>query len=91
MVEKIKFGTLYMDGQPQEVGGWYPTDEPALGLGNTVPGKEITWLKSGNIYIAEQCLITFISFNNIAYWGYSEPVNMKIDGRLARIRLLNIG
>ena len=45
MVEKIKFGTLYMDGQPQEVGGWYPTDEPALGLGNTVPGKEITWLK----------------------------------------------
>ena len=46
MVEKIKFGTLYMDGQPQEVGGWYPTDEPALGLGNTVPGKEITWLKS---------------------------------------------
>ena len=58
MVEKIKFGTLYMDGQPQEVGGWYPTDEPALGLGNTVPGKEITWLKSGNIYMLSRREVT---------------------------------
>lgn len=91
MVEKLKFGTLYMDGQPQEVGGWYPSNEPALGLGNTVHGKEITWLKSDDIYIAEQCLINFISFNNIARWGYTEPVKMNIDGRLATIRLLNVG
>lgn len=80
MVEKLKFGSLYMDGQPKEVGGWYPSNEPALRLGNTVPGKEITWIKSGDIYIAEQCLISFISFNNIARWGYTEPVKMNIDG-----------
>lgn len=91
MVEKLKFGSLYMDGQPKEVGGWYPSNEPALRLGNTVPGKEITWIKSGDIYIAEQCLINFISFNNIARWGYTEPVKMNIDGRLATIRLLNVG
>ena len=54
MVEKLKFGSLYMDGQPKEVGGWYPSNEPALRLGNTVPGKEITWIKSGDIYI---CLL----------------------------------
>lgn len=38
MVEKLKFGTLCMDGQPQENGGWYPTSEPSIRLGNTVPG-----------------------------------------------------
>lgn len=99
------FGTFYLhkDSFPQPVpkvnmpqtrGGDIPVYEAGreFGLGDTVPGMEIPWVKPDGmeIFVSQKVLLCKVSWNNINACGLlSKPV--MIDGKLYRCRLPYIG
>ena len=79
---------------PQTRGGDIPVYEAGreFGLGDTVPGMEIPWVKPDGmeIFVSQKVLLCKVSWNNINACGLlSKPV--MIDGKLYRCRLPYIG
>ncbi len=84
-----KFGSLYFDGQPVDVGSRY--DEEVITFGDTVPGKEITWVEVNGLLIADRCVCVNISWLQLSQMGYTFGREVTIDGRKYLCRLLKVG
>ena len=85
-----KFGSLYFDGQPKEVGVSYNNE--AISLGNTVPGKEISWVKlQSGLLIADRCVCDDISWEQMGWKSLVFGTLITIDGKTYWCRCLKVG
>ena len=90
MVEVVKLGSLYFDGQPQEIG--VPYNGKRLLFGDTVSGKEISWARLQNgLLIAGRCVCTEISWEQLHEEGFVFGAPITIDGETYLCRCLRVG
>ena len=64
MANIIKLGSLYLDGQPVEIGADYAPGQ-SIEVGKTIPGKEISWVVVNEMLIADRCILTHVSWNDL--------------------------
>ena len=64
MANIIKFGSLCLDGFPVNVGTEYKPGQ-AIKIGETTPGKEISWVVVNNLLIADHSILTGISWDDL--------------------------
>ena len=90
-----KFGTLMLHGAPMpvpqkpfyrgDVIGFNGTD---FEIGNTVEGKELTWLKLGNIWVCDRNILACVSWDKLNEKGYVFGKEITIDGHRYKVRCL---
>lgn len=85
----IKMGSLYFDGSPVNPGRHYHGRR--FSFGNTVPGKELQWVDTGELLVADRCVCTYISWDDIDYYGYIFGRPVVIDGKAYWCRSLKCG
>lgn len=94
MITRWKFGTVYFNGDPASPGATIPptADIRSVSVGDTVPGDEIRWVLVNRLFIADRCILTGVSWDNLADSNVAVGHNgISIDGLLYRIRLLKLG
>lgn len=90
-----KFGTLMLHGMPMpvpqkpfykgDVIGFNGTD---FEIGDTVEGKELTWLKLGNIWVCDRNILAGVSWDTLNAKGYVFGKEVTIDGHQYKLRCL---
>ena len=89
MAKKRTMGSLYFDDHPTTVGSRYDGQE--LTIGDTIPGKEITWVEVNGLLIADRCVCVNISAEQLDDLGFTKGKTITIDGRQYLCRLLKVG
>ena len=89
MAKKRTMGSLYFNDHPVAVGSEYDSQE--LDIGNTVPGKEITWVEVNGLLIADRCVCVNISAEQLDSLGFTAGKTINIDGHKYMCRLLKVG
>lgn len=89
-MEKVKFGTILVDGWVAEPGSYCGTSAD-VSIGDTVPNLELTWLKHRGLLIADQCACTNISWDELNHAGLIWGRPVRIDGRYYLCRSLSVG
>lgn len=91
MIIRTNFGSAYCNGLSMRVGAFvtqnYKVD--SLSIGETIRGKEIQWVLVNGLFIADRCILTGISWdqleaNDLVYGN----TKISIGGFEYRIRLL---
>ena len=90
MANAIKLGSLYLDGSPVEIGAEYVTGQ-SIKVGKTVPGKEICWVAVNGMLIADRCLLTHISGDDLDAQGLVFGKEIIVQGFRFKVRLLKVG
>lgn len=90
-----KFGTLRILGMavpaPQkpyykgDILGYNGTD---FEIGNTVAGKEITWLKLGDLWVCDRNILQGVSWETLNEKGLVFGKEVEIDGEKYKLRIL---
>lgn len=94
-MKTIKLGTLQIKGTPFPVpteptlgGDMIGHNRPDIGIVDTVPGMEITWLEiEPGIYICDRNLIHYISWDTLNVAGLVAGKEVTIDGQKYLLRL----
>ena len=89
MAEIVNLGSLYLNGQPKDLGVEYHGE--VLSFGNTIPGKTIPFVKWGNLLVAARCVCTNISWEQLKKNGYIFGRLVKIDRGPYLCRSLKVG
>lgn len=89
MANIIKLGSLYLDGHPVEIGTEYVPGQ-TIRIGDTITGKEISWVAVNGILIADQCLLTYISWKDLDAQGFVFGKEIAAQGFKFKIRLLKV-
>ena len=89
MAKKRTMGSLYFNDHPVAVGSEYDSQE--LDIGNTVPGKEITWVEVNGLLIADRCVCVNISARQLENMGFTKGEPITIGGQRYLCRLLKAG
>lgn len=89
-MEIIKVGSLYSDGEVVQPGSACP-GRVSIGLGNTVPGMELQWVKDGDRLVANRCACVAISWQELDDHGYIFGWPVSIDGKPYLCRSLEVG
>lgn len=90
MANMIRMGSLYLDDQPILPLVEFQQDQ-AIGIGKAVPGKEITWVLVNGILIADQCLLSNISWDDLNTQGLIFGKEVSIGGLRYTLRSLRVG
>ena len=90
MANIIKLGSLYLDGHPVEMGAEYVPGQ-TIRIGDTITGKEISWVPVNGMLIAGHCLLTYISWKDLDAQGFVFGKEITIQGFRFKIRLLKVG
>lgn len=67
MAAIVSMGSLYFNGQAKAVGVSYNGE--TISFGDSVPGKEIQWVNANGLLIADRCLCTNISWEQLDTQG----------------------
>lgn len=80
MPEILKLGTLYIEGEPVSSGTSFCNKEGEITIGNTVSGKELSFLKLHGKYVATDNIYKDVPWAQLAQYDcvYGKKVN--IDG-----------
>ena len=89
MAEIIKLGSLYFGGQPQKIGTKYNGER--ITLGPAAAGKEIQWVKANGLLIADRCVCTDISWEQLDDQGLVFGTLIQIDETTYLCRCLTVG
>lgn len=89
MAEIIKLGSLYFGGQPQKIGTKYNGER--ITLGPAAAGKEIQWVKAHGLLIADRCVCTDISWEQLDDQGLVFGTLIQIDETTYLCRCLTVG
>ena len=89
MAEIVNLGSLYLNGQPKDLGVEYNGE--VLSFGNTIPGKTIPFVKWGELLVASQCVCSNIRWEQLNKAGYILGRPVKIDGVPYLCRSLKVG
>lgn len=93
-MDELKFGSFYIDGRPE-------LSEVCLDLrfshttniftGDTVKGREMPWVKLGDLFVATKCACSGISWSDLNKYGYIFGYPVQVDGRPYLCRSLQVG
>ena len=89
MANIIKFGSLCLDGFPVNVGTEYKPGQ-AIKIGETTPGKEISWVVVNNLLIADHSILTGISWDDLNANGLVFGKEISAGGFRFTERLLRV-
>lgn len=89
--EIVKFGSLCIDSWPVKAGSRCTSDSSPLAIVDTVPGREIQWVRVGGMLVADRCVCTNISWSRLAKLGYISGNLLQIDGERFLCRSLKLG
>lgn len=64
MANIIKLGSLHLDGHPVEIGTEYVPGQ-TIRIGDTITGKEIYWVVVNGMLIADRCILTNTSWDDL--------------------------
>lgn len=90
MANILKLGSLYLDDRPVEIGGNYSPDQIIM-LGETIPGKEASWVVVNGMLIANRCMLVNIRWDDLAEQGLVFGKEITVQGFGFKIRLLKVG
>lgn len=90
MANIIKLGSLYLDGRPANAETEYKPSQ-AISIGETIPGKEISWVAVNGIFIADRCILRDISWDNLFVQCLVFGKEITIGGFLYDLRLPLVG
>lgn len=89
-MEKRVFGTVYFDDMPVDVGS--PLSEgKKFSIANSFHEKTIRWIKAGPFLVADRCVCTNISWNELDELGLVHGAPVQIDGQTYQCRCLQAG
>ena len=86
----IKLGSIYLNGHPVKIGTLYAPDQ-SIKVGKMVLGKEISWVPVNGILVADRCLLTNISWDDLDAQDLVFGKEVKIQGFRFTARLLKVG
>lgn len=83
-------GSMYQGGVPLRPGadGKGHTD---IRLGSTVYGRELQWVDTGTMLVANRCVCTGVSWDTLNHKGYIFGQPVYLDGQLYWCRSLKVG
>lgn len=89
-MEIKKLGSIYFGSNAVAPGSdcW---DDTVISLGNTVPGKELQWVDTGKMLVADRLACINISWDQLSDLGYIEGSYVEIDGSVYLCRSLKLG
>ena len=89
MAEIVNLGSLYLNGQPKDLGVKYNGE--VLSFGNTNSERSIPFVKWGELLVANQCVCVNISWDELNKAGYIFGCPVKINGTPYICRSLKVG
>lgn len=90
MANIIKLGSLYLGGRPVGAGIEYAPGQP-IEIGEAIPGKEIGWVVANEMLIADRCILTNVSWDDLNTNNLVFGKDTTIGGYRYQIRLLKVG
>ena len=90
MVHRFKMGSLYLDDEPVNPGIEYQPGQ-TISLGEAISDKEISWVPANGLLIADRCLLTCISWDDLNDQGLVFGREIELHGFKFRARLLKVG
>ena len=90
MANIIGMGSLYLDGCPAEIGSKYNPGQ-AISIGETAQGKEIHWVVVNDMLIADRCILTEVSWDDLDAQSLVFGKGVSIGGFSFTARLLQVG
>ena len=90
MANIIEIGSLYLGGHPVEPGAEYVPGQP-IEIGETIPGKEIRWVVVDGMLIADRCILTNVSWDDLNTNDLVFGKEVTIDRYRYQTRLLKVG
>lgn len=90
MANTIKLGSLYLDDHPVEIGAEYVPSQ-SIKVGGTITGKEIIWVVVNGILIADRCILTNVTWDDLNFNSLVFGKHITIGGYHYKTRLLKVG
>ena len=90
MVHTLKLGSLYLDEKPVTSCAEYRSGQ-TISFGAATPSKTISWVPVNGLLIADRCLLTDISWDDIEAQGLVFVREIELCGFRFRARLLKVG
>ena len=90
MADTLEFGSLYIDNKPITPETKYQPGQ-AISFGETLPDMAISWVPVNGMLIADRCLLTHISWDDLDVQGLVFGKEVKVQGFRFKIRLLKVG
>jgi len=90
VVHTLKLGSLYLDDKPVTLGAGYCLGQ-AISFGATTSNEAISWVPVNGLLIADRCLLTNISWDDLNVQNLAFGKEIKIQGFQFRSRLLKVG
>jgi len=88
-MEIIQLGSIYFDGEPFLIGSKYTGEN--LSIGNTVQGKEISWINVNGLLVANHAVCVKISWDDLNKQGFIFGKKVTINGTPYFCRSLKVG
>lgn len=90
MANIIKLGSLHLDGHPVEIGTEYVHGQ-TIRIGDTITGKKISWVAVNGILIADRCILTNASWDDLNAQNLVFGKEITIGEFRFTARLLQVG
>ena len=90
MVQMLKFGSLYLDSKPIVPEMDFQSGQ-SISFGDAAPDMAISWVPVNGILIADRCLLTHISWDDLDAQGLVLGKEITVQGFRFKIRLLKVG
>jgi len=88
-MEIIQMGSMFFNDEPFSIGSKYNNGD--LTIGNTVQGKEISWVNVNGLLVADHTICTNISWDDLNQQGFIFGKKVVIDENLYICRSLKVG
>ena len=90
MADTLEFGSLYLDNKPVAPEAKYQSGQ-AISFGETLPDMAISWVPVNGMLIADRCLLTNISWDDLDTQDLVFGKEITLCGFKFRARLLKVG
>lgn len=90
MEHTLELGSLYLNGKPTALETEYPPGQN-ISFGDAVPDMAISWVPVNGLLIANRCLLTNISWDDLNAQDLVCGKEIKLCGFRFRVRLLKVG
>ena len=90
MVHTLKLGSLYLDDKPVTQEAEYCPGR-TISFGEAAPDTAISWVPVNGLLIADRCLLTSISWDDLNAQNLVFGKEIKVQGFQFRSRLLKVG
>lgn len=89
-IRKVKLGSVYFYNKAVDP-GFVADGDSIICLGDTVAGKEMQWIQTGSMLVADRCASFGMRWNTLDEKGYIFGTAIQIDGLPYLCRSLRVG